>query len=61
MTTHSLNDARRCQQVLLLDTTPVAVGPPTAVLTEEHLLQAFSGQFIRVGNNVILDDPHHAH
>jgi iron complex transport system ATP-binding protein len=61
MTTHSLDDARRCQQALLLDTTPVAVGPPTFVLTEEHLRQAFSGQFIRVGNNVILDDPHHAH
>jgi iron complex transport system ATP-binding protein len=61
MTTHSLDDARRCQQVLLLDTTPVAVGPPTVVLTDEHLRQAFGGQFIRVGKNVILDDPHHAH
>ena len=61
MTTHNLDDARRCQQVLLLDTTPVAVGPPAAVLTEEHLRRTFSGQFIRIGNKVILDDPHHAH
>lgn len=61
MTTHSLDDARRCHQVLLLDTTPIAVGPPSAVLTEEHLQQGFSGQLIRVGDNVILDDPHHDH
>jgi iron complex transport system ATP-binding protein len=61
MTTHSLDDARRCQQVLLLDTTPIAVGPPTAVLTEEHLRQGFSGQFMRVGDKVTLDEPHHAH
>ncbi len=61
MTTHNLDDAHRCQQVLLLDTTPIAVGPPAAVLTEEHLRRGFSGQFIRVGDKVILDDPHHTH
>ena len=61
VTTHNLNDARRCDQVLLLDTAPVALGTPTAVLTEEHLRQAFSGLFIRVGDEVILDDPHHTH
>ena len=61
ITTHNLDDARRCQQVLLLDTTPIAVGPPTVVLTEEHLRRGFSGQFIRVGDKVILDDPHHTH
>lgn len=61
MTTHSLDDAQRCHQVVLLDTTPVSVGPPAAVLTEEHLRRAFSGQFIRIGDKVILDDPHHAH
>ncbi|MDG2111878.1 MAG: zinc ABC transporter ATP-binding protein AztA [Actinomycetota bacterium] len=61
MTTHNLDDAQRCHQVVLLDTTLVAVGPPEAVRTEEHLRRAFSGQFIRVGDKVILDDPHHAH
>ncbi len=61
ITTHNLEEARRCNQVLLLDTTPVAVGDPAHVLTEEHLRQAFSGQFIRVGDKVILDDPHHSH
>ncbi len=61
MTTHNLDDARRCHQVLLLDTTPIAVGPPAAVLTEEHLRRAFGGRFIRVGDELILDDPHHTH
>lgn len=61
MTTHNLGDARRCSQVLLLDTIPIAVGPPNAVLTEEHLRRAFRGQFIRVGDELVLDDPHHAH
>ncbi|MFT7647460.1 MAG: ABC-type Mn2+/Zn2+ transport system ATPase subunit [Candidatus Poriferisodalaceae bacterium] len=46
MTTHDFGDAQRCQQVLLLDTAPLAVGTPAEVLTEEHLRRAFSGQFI---------------
>lgn len=61
MTTHNLDDARRCHQVLLLDTYPIAVGPPAIVLTEEHLRRAFGGRFIRVGDELILDDPHHTH
>ncbi len=61
MTTHSLEDARGCDQVLLLDTAPIAVGPPSEVLAEEHLRKAFSGQFIRIGDDVVLDDPHHTH
>ena len=61
LTTHYLEDARRCDQVLLLDTTAVAVGTPEEVLTEEHLRRAFGGRFIRVGNQFVLDDPHHSH
>lgn len=61
VTTHSLDDARRCDQVLLLDTAPIAVGPPAEVLTEDYLRQAFGMQFIRVGDALILDDPHHHH
>ena len=61
VTTHNLEDARRCDQVLLLDRTPVAVGTPDEVLTEEHLRQAFGGRFVRVGGELILDDPHHDH
>ncbi len=61
ITTHDLSDARRCDQVLLLDTCAVACGAPDAVLTEEHLQTAFGGRFIRVGDQLILDDPHHHH
>ncbi len=61
LTTHDLDDARRCNQVLLLDTCAVACGTPDDVLTEEHLRTAFGGRFIRVGDQLILDDPHHHH
>lgn len=61
MTTHDLEEARLCDQVLLLDTTPVAVGRPAEVLTEEHLRRAFGGRFMRVGDQLVLDDPHHEH
>jgi len=61
VTTHSLEEARRCDLVLLLDTTPIAFGTPGEVLTEAHLRSAFGGNFIRVGDEFILDDPHHTH
>ncbi len=61
VTTHDLNDARRCDQVLLLDTSAIAFGPPEEVLTEHHLRRAFGGRFIRVGDELLLDDPHHTH
>jgi len=61
ITTHSLEDARRSDQVLLLCTSPCCVGRPADVLTEGHLLEAFGGQHLRVGQNIVLDDPHHAH
>lgn len=61
VTTHELDDARRCDQVLLLDTKAIAVGPPEEVLTEVHLREAFGRGFIRVGDKLILDDPHHSH
>lgn len=61
VTTHALDEARSCDQVLLLDTTAIAVGTPDEVLTEANLRQAFGGSFIRVGDEFILDDPHHSH
>jgi hypothetical protein len=30
-------------------------------LTERHLLDAFGGEHLRVGQNLILDDPQHVH
>ena len=61
ITTHNLDEARRCDRVLLLDTTAIAVGTPDEVLTEDNLKRAFGGRFIRVGDEFILDDPHHSH
>jgi manganese transport system ATP-binding protein len=61
MATHDLEDARRCDQVLLLATRPIAVGTPDEVLREEHLHEAFGGRVIRVGDELVLDDPHHTH
>lgn len=59
MTTHDLDDARRCDQVLLLDTAPIAVGPPAEVLTHENLRRAFGGKAVQIGDELFLDDPHH--
>lgn len=61
ITTHSLDDARHCHQALLLDTTPIAFGTPDEVLQEEHLRSTFGGNFVRIGDRLILDDPHHHH
>lgn len=61
ITTHDLDEARRSDQVLLLNTSPIACGSPAAVLTAEHLRTAFGGRFTQVGDEWILDDPHHEH
>ena len=61
VTTHDLDDARRCDRVLLLDTSPIALGTADKVLTEHHLRRAFGGRFIRIGDELLLDDPHHSH
>lgn len=60
-TTHNLEDAARCDLVLLLRSRPVAIGSPDEVLTEHHLQAAFGGRFLRLGNRGVLDDPHHHH
>ena len=61
VTTHDLGDARRCDQVLLVDRRPIAVGTPDEVLRSEHLTAAFGGRFLEVGGKMVLDDPHHEH
>lgn len=60
-TTHNFDDARRCELVLLLATRFVAFGTPDEVFTEEHLRTAFGGRFVRIGDTMVLDDPHHHH
>ena len=60
MTTHGLDEAARCDQVVLLAGRVVAAGPPAEVLTDEHLAAAFGGSLVRLaGGTVLLDDPHH--
>lgn len=54
ITTHSLDEARHCRQVLLLRSHLVACGPPEAVLTPEHLRTAF-------GDRLLGDHADHAH
>ena len=61
LTTHSLEDARRCDYVLLLASRQVAFGTADEVLVEEHLRAAFGGSVVTIGNQMILDDPHHHH
>jgi len=61
LTTHDLDDARRCHNVLLLDNAPVAFGSPSHVLTPEHLRRAFGGRFVQIGDELMLDDHHHHH
>lgn len=60
MTTHSLADAKECDLVLLLDTTAVAFGPPSEVLTELNLLRTFEHAVVHVGNQIVVDN-HHVH
>lgn len=61
MTTHDLEDARRCSEVLILDTAPVVLAPPTEALTAPHLRKAFGGRTLQIGDALFLDDPHHSH
>ncbi len=60
-TTHNFDDAGRCQLVLLLATRFVAFGTPDEVFTEDHLRTAFGGKLAKVGDTMVLDDPHHHH
>jgi ABC-type Mn2+/Zn2+ transport system ATPase subunit len=57
--THNFDDAQRCDLVVLLATHAVAFGAPGEVLTESNLHAAFGGRFVRIGNTLLLDDPHH--
>ena len=59
--THNFADAEQADLVLLLATRFVAFGTPEEVFTEEHLRTAFGGRFARVGETLVVDDPHHHH
>jgi ABC-type Mn2+/Zn2+ transport system ATPase subunit len=60
MTTHSLEEAARCDLVVLLAGRVVAAGPPSHVIADEHLNAAFGGRVLRLpSGQLVLDDPHH--
>jgi manganese transport system ATP-binding protein len=61
VSTHDLGDAAAADHLLLLAGRVVASGPPSSVLTDEHLTAAYGGHLLRVGDRTfILDDhPHH--
>ena len=61
MTTHNLEEARRCGYVLILNSSAIAFGTPDEAMTADNLRRAFGGKFIQVGDEFILDDPHHHH
>jgi ABC-type Mn2+/Zn2+ transport system ATPase subunit len=62
MTTHSLEEAARCDVVVLLAGRVVAAGPPEDVIVDEHLEAAFGGRALRLpSGRLLFDDPHHAH
>lgn len=59
MTTHDVTTAATTDHVLLLATHVVASGPPTEVLTEEHLGHAYGGRAFRTADGVlVIGDPH---
>lgn len=57
--THDLSEAADADVVVLLAARVVAVGPPDAVLTEQHLVEAYRGRVIDVAGVRVIDDPHH--
>jgi ABC-type Mn2+/Zn2+ transport system ATPase subunit len=61
VSTHDLGDAARADHLLLLSGRVVASGPPDAVLTDQHLADAYGGRLLRLdGRTLLLDDhPHH--
>ncbi|MCP4436479.1 MAG: metal ABC transporter ATP-binding protein [Actinomycetia bacterium] len=62
VSTHDLDDARRCDLVMLVATKLVAFGTPKEVLDTEVLREAYGNRLVRVdGGSVLLDDPHHDH
>ena len=54
LTTHHLDEARHCDEVVVLDGRLVAVGPPDEILVPAVLREAY-------GERVLGDHAHHAH
>jgi iron complex transport system ATP-binding protein len=62
LTTHSLEEAATCDVVVLLAGRMVAAGPPSVVIEDELLHEAFGHRVLRLpSGRLLLDDPHHPH
>ena len=59
--THDLNHAQLSNEVLLLNNCPCCLGAPEDVLTESNLRNAYGDSHLHFGDDLLLDDPHHAH
>jgi manganese transport system ATP-binding protein len=59
VSTHDLDDARRCDLVMLLANRVVACGPPAEVLVGDVLAAAYGAHLLRLPGFALLDDPHH--
>jgi ABC-type Mn2+/Zn2+ transport system ATPase subunit len=58
--THDLGDAARADQAVLLDRRVIASGPPTDVLTPDHLRTAYGARVLDLGGgSVAVDDGAH--
>lgn len=58
LTTHELHTAQAADHVVLLATRVVASGPPSQVLTPEHLADAYGGHLHQLpGGELLLDQP----
>lgn len=61
VSTHDLGDAAAADHLLLLAGRVVASGPPSEVLTDVHLADAYGGHLLRFGDSTLIvdDHPHH--
>lgn len=59
--THDIGEAARADQVVLLAGRVVAQGPPSEVLTADHLLDAFGVGLQRLGVDLIATEDPHGH
>ncbi|MDP1818366.1 MAG: zinc ABC transporter ATP-binding protein AztA [Acidimicrobiales bacterium] len=61
VSTHDLGDASQADHLLLLAGRVVASGRPEAVLTDEHLADAYGGHLLELGGRTLIIDDHAHH
>jgi len=58
--THDLDEAKRADQVVMMNGSVVAVGSPAEVLRPDNLRKAYRGRVLELGDgSVAVDDDHH--